>query len=321
MSKFLKYYSLFLILLFGFWNWISFADWNDVKINDFTPWSSRNDYLEIFKDSSFFWGSEVWEKWSSLLLINIAKDIKNMAIAVAIIYLIILVLRLLFSPWTDDDIKKWKTWIMWTTIGIILMQTAFVIVSVLFNKDIGAGLASSFLDAVIRPIIRLLEMCASFIFISMAIFAFYKLVTSSGWWDETFKKWVQTITSAIIGFILIKISGTLVDSIYWKVDCSQTVFGTKICTWANLGNPDLSNIAKIIWKVLQYATGFIWIVTILLIIYAGFMLVSSRWNPDSMKKAKNAIIYIFIWIFLIVTSVIIFRFMWWGEFNPVWTYS
>ncbi|MBP8016631.1 hypothetical protein KAZ01_01350 [Candidatus Gracilibacteria bacterium] len=301
-------------MTFNFGNYIVFGNTGDIKVKDpISGNSNRNDYLEPFYDNSFFTGDKTGEKGAKYLLLNIAKDVKNAAIAVAIIFLIVLVLRLIFSSAADDDVKKWKIGIMWTTIGIVVMQSAYVIFYVLFDENIGAPLASNFLDAVIRPVIRLLEMAASFAFIAMAIFAFYKLVTSGGKEDAT-KTAIQTILSAIMGFILIKISGVLVNSIYGEVKCTEYI-GTNICTGANLGNPNLSETVKLIAKMIQYVNGFVGIITVVLIIFAGYMIVTSNGNEEKLKKGKQTIIYIFIGIIIIVTSVILFQLIGGAEYD------
>jgi hypothetical protein len=226
----------------------------------------------------------------------------------------------LFSSWTEDDIKKWKVWIMWASIWIVVMQISFVTVTSLFDQNVWAPTAATFVEIIIQPIIRLLEVLASFVFISIAVFSFYKIVTSS-WQEDSFKKWVQTIISALIGFVLIKISAVFVNSIYWEVKCESTMLGTKICTWANLWDPNLNEVAITIGKMIQYMTWFVWVITIILIIYSGIMLILSRWNEDYLKKFKSSLLYIFIWILIIVTSVILFRFIWWWEFNEFWSYN
>ncbi len=299
-----------------------FADDLDIKVDNIKKWTdNRNEYIDRFWIADiFFWWTEVWEKWASRLLINIAKDVKNVAIAVAVIFLIVLVLRLLFSSWTEDDIKKWKAWIMWLSIWIMIMQISFTTVTILFDENIWATTAAKFTETIIQPIIRLLELLASFVFISIAIFSFYKIITSS-WQEDSFKKWVQTIISSLIGFILIKISTVFVNSIYWKVKCEISIIGTTICEWDGLWNPNLSEVVVTIWKIIQFTTWFIWIITVILIIYSWIMLILSRWNEEYLKKFKSSLLYIFIWILIIVTSVILFRFISWWEFANMWTYN
>ncbi|EKD65997.1 MAG: hypothetical protein ACD_49C00068G0002 [uncultured bacterium (gcode 4)] len=278
----------------------------DIK-TDPKKWSNRWSYLDTYKQDDHFSWDYTWEKWISKFIFNLARDMKNLFIAIAIVYLLILTFRLFFWWWGDDDLKKWRQWILWTSIWIMLMQVSYVAIVSMYDKSIWEATAASFSNTVIWPLIHLLELFASFVFISMAIFAFYRMIT--WWWNEEwYKKWIQTITAAIIWFLLIKISTKLVFSIYWKVDCEQDWSWT-LCNWDELWNPNLSETVEIARTIIKFATWFIGILVIILIIYAGFLILTSSWNEDRMKKAKWIFKYIIIWIFMIVMSVILFEFM------------
>ena len=56
---------------------------------------------------------------------SIAFNIKNFFIAVAVLFLIIGVIKLLFSSSDEEEVKKWKRNIIWVSIGIFVMQIAF----------------------------------------------------------------------------------------------------------------------------------------------------------------------------------------------------
>ena len=55
---------------------------------------------------TYFRGSNTGEKGAFALLVNVARDIKNVFIFVAIIYLVLSVLRMLLSAGSDEDVKK-----------------------------------------------------------------------------------------------------------------------------------------------------------------------------------------------------------------------
>ncbi len=291
---------------------MTFADTANIKTDSINQWNDRTGkmWLEEWKNwwtGWFFDTWKVWEAWVQWLLFAIAKDLKNVFIAVAVIYMFVLVLRLFFWQWSDDDIKKLRIWLLWTTIWIVLMQMSYTAVIAIYDKSVWAVTAKALSDAVIIPIIRLLEVVTSFIFMAIAIMAFFKIVWA-GWNEEWYKKWVNSIINAIVWFILVKISARLVYSMYWEVKCDTTLLWTQQCT-DPMSSPNLSETAKIIASVLKYMTWFIGIITIILIIWAWFLLVTSSWNEDKSKKAKSIIKFIAIWIILIVSSVAIFRFM------------
>lgn len=297
----------------------AFANDLDLKTDSINQWVDRSWKTYVNDAWSwwawwFFWWWKVWEAWYQWLLFTIARDLKNVFIAFAIIYLFILVLRLFFWQWSDDDLKKWRIWVLWTTIWIVLMQMSYTAVIAIYDKDIWSASAKTLTDAVIIPIIRLLEVTTSFIFMATAIMAFFRIV---GWWgwDEWYKKWINSIINAIIWFVLVKISAKLVYSIYGQAECNETMLWTTQCKDTALSNPDLSETTKIIASTLKYLTWFIWVITIVLIIWAWFLMISSSWNEDKNKKAKSIIRFIFIWIILIAISVSLFNFMVWKDIS------
>lgn len=186
------------------------------------------------------------------------------------------------------------------------MQSSYIIINVLFNKDVGAGGAASgidFINAVIFPIIRLIEVLASFAFLAMAFVAFFSMVASNG--DAKAREGgIKTISGAIIGFILIKISGVLVRTVYGDINCPTVIMGQ--CQGDIFTKPNLSETIKVFAKIINYANGFIGIITVLLIIYTGWMILFR--GEEGMKKGKSMIKWIVIGLLLLVTSYIIFNF-------------
>lgn len=63
-----------------------------------------------------------------------ARDLKNIFFAVASVFFLYLVLRLLFSENGDEDTKKFKDGIMWITIGMVVMQISYTFVTVIYDK-------------------------------------------------------------------------------------------------------------------------------------------------------------------------------------------
>ena len=110
--------------------------------------------------------------------IAIAFNIKNLFIVLAVIFLIYGVIRLLLASGSEDDLKRWRVQITWVTIGIFFMQISFSIWSALMgaNQGIGSPLAVKFWIQIFSPLVSLLQILASFAFLAMMIFAFYRVV-------------------------------------------------------------------------------------------------------------------------------------------------
>lgn len=148
-----------------------------------------------------------------------------------------------------------------------------------------------------------MEMLASFAFLAIAFLAFFKLVSAGGD-DDKAKSAKRSIVTGIVGFMLIKIPKALVTAVYGRVRCENTLlFG--VC---KVEDPNLGGAVSIMTTVINYVNGFLGIVTVLLIIYAGFLVVTSGGDEEKLKKAKATIKYILIGLVLMVSSYSIFNF-------------
>lgn len=273
--------------------------------------TSRTGYIDDFKSyfGEYFFGATITgEKGAQYLLINIARDLKNFFMVVAIVYLVVLVFRLFFGHGGDEDMKNLRMGILWTSVGIIVMQIAYTLISLLFNSAISPGqtvdgyTATILLDNVVYPFVKLLQTIASFAFLAMAFYAFFRITTAHGEEDKI-KKGKKTVMYAIIGFLMLKIPGFLISSIYGKVQCEKNILN--IC---KIADPKVSDSVTIMTTFINYLNTFVGIVTVLLIIYAGWLVLSGGGDEEKLKKAKHIIVYALIGIFILVASYALFNF-------------
>ena len=97
----------------------------------------RNDRLEDFGgefSSLFFSASKTGEEGAQSLLFRVAQDLKNVFIFVAVIYLIVTIMKLLFSSGKDEEMKNAINSLVWTIAGIIVMQSSYTVITLLFNQ-------------------------------------------------------------------------------------------------------------------------------------------------------------------------------------------
>ena len=253
--------------------------------------------------------NNVWDEWILALFIKLAKTIKNVFYFLAWVYLLVLVLILFFSSNTEEEVSKFKKWIIWITFWIMFMQIATTFSGVLFDKEINNELANQFSNTIIYPFIKLLRFMASFIFIAIAIFSFFTLVTAN-WDEERIKKWKLSIIQAIIWFFMLKITEVLVTNTYWKIICDWK--------WNNPLNNCL-NIPSFEWnwlliiKTINWINSFVAILTVLFIIWAWAIILFSNGEEEKMKKAKWIIIYVVIWIVILAISYLILNFLPWAQ--------
>ena len=51
----------------------------------------------------------------------------------------------------------------------------------------------------------------------------------------------------------------------------------------------------------------VWFVSLIVVLYAWFLLVSSSWNPEDLKKANKMLIWWLVWIFVSLLSYLIIK--------------
>lgn len=266
----------------------------------------QNTKLQNFNDDGSFIGvSRGGEIWLYSALIRFASDLKNIFYVIATIYFLIICLKLIFSNNTEEELGKFKKGIVWITIGLIVMQIAFVFTTILFDQWVSASLWATLLQNLVLPMIALIQTLASIFFVAMAVFAFYRLVTANGN-EEAIKSGKMTIFYALIGFLIVRIAKTIVEAFYGKINCG---------TWPLVGNAgwcvnvsDISEGIQIIVRVINWLNGFVAIVVLIMIIYAGVQILLSWWDEEKIKKWKQAIIYIAIGLFVLAVNFLIITF-------------
>lgn len=317
MKKFMKNILILIFCLFCFFpiSYWAYDPWLwDVETWDVIWWwnqvNNNNALKEVWEDtlfSDFFEIGTSWAVWIKNLIVRIARDLKNIFFAIASIYFLIIVFKLLFTENTEEESEKFKKWILWIMAWIILMQISYSIVRVLFDRWVSEGLASDLISYIINPLIKILETSASFFFIAMAVYAFYKLVTSN-WDEEKSSSWKKTIIYAIIWYIVIRFSKLIVDATYWRINCDDTLFWFEDRNNCLDKTNNLWEFSNIIVTIINYLNSFVAIVTIILIIYAWANILLSWWDEEKLKKSKTSIIYIAVWILVLIINYLILTF-------------
>ncbi len=301
MYKYIAKILLLIILFFS--SSFVFANENIRITNENTGRNVNNEKLNEMEWTEFFYVGTTGEKWIKNLLLNIARDLRVIVFALVLLISIIMVIKLIFWENTEEEQKKLKMWILWASIWIIVMQIAFSVYKILFDRDVWASLWRSFSERLVEPFTEMLMLFASFIFIAMWIYAFYKMVTAGGDEDKA-SKWKTIIFQAIIWFIVIKFADIVVKNTF-NPDCwwggILSYYGTNICE-------NITENAKIITTLLNWINSFLAIIIVLMIMYAGFLVLTSAWDSDKHDKAKKILLYVWIWLLILFTSYLILTF-------------
>lgn len=288
-------------------NMVSNLEWDNVE-----TWISKgpnwidNQHLDKLK-----WNNDInpwndWEKSIKELLYIAAKDLKVIFYFIAWIYFLILVIRILTKTNTEEEIGNFKKWILWISVWIIITQVSYYFVNVLYDQEVWWELANNFTDDIIEPIILILETATSFFFMLTAIVWYYYLITAN-WNEEQVEKWKKSFIYAIIWFVLVKVARILIMTTYWKIDCNYS-WVLSIFGWTCSAESDLSELSQLIVEIINWVNGFVWIIVVLMIVYAWILVLFSGWDEDKLNKAKDILKYIFIWLLVIVFSYLILTF-------------
>ena len=265
--------------------------------------AATNQKLTSFNDSRFINASNIWEEWIYATLVRFAMDLKNLFYIIATVFFLVISLRLILASNTEEELGKFKKWIIWITIWLIVMQIALVLVNTLFVGDVNESIGLDLFKNVILPFINLLQLLASFFFIAIAIYAFYRLVTANGN-EEAISNTKKTIWFALIGFIIIRFAWELVDAFYKKMWCTPILDLWGECEAAQ----NLSQATNIIITIINWLNGFVAIVVVIMILYAWAQILLSAGDEETLKKSKKSLIYIAIWIFVLIANFLILTF-------------
>ncbi len=138
---------------------------------------TRDDFRSGF-GNYFFSGDVTGERGAQYLIITIARDLKNVVTLLAVVYLFIMVIKIIFSSGSEEDAKKWRLGILYASLGIVVMQISYVLITTLFDKQVTGATAFDFMEKIVYPLVRMLELLASFAFLAMAFYAFYIIITA-----------------------------------------------------------------------------------------------------------------------------------------------
>lgn len=287
--------------------WLFFAFVSNIFANN------TQIFDDLWRKDDRFIRISTWNNWYDFL-IDIANSLINIFFIIAFIYFFIIVIKLLFAENSEEESSNFKKWFIWVSLWLMVMQISRVFVNSISSKNSLQNsnswelynISNLLLENIIKPLTSLLETGASFIFILIAIYAFYKLITSN--WDENaVKNGRNTILYSIIWFVLIKVSTTLINAIYWK--CEVKTAGSAIFTPLNCErNPNVSEVSSIIITIINWINSFVWIWIIIMIIFAWLQIIFSKWDEEKINSWKKSIIYIVIWICILVMNYFIVTF-------------
>lgn len=117
---------------------------------------------------------------------------------------------------------------------------------------------------------------------------------------------------ALIGFLLVRLPSTIVSMIYANVpQCDDrsglwSMQGVSACTGSDA---NLRGIVGLIAEILKWVNSFLALLCILLVLYAGWLIMISHGDEEKLKQAKRTIIYVLIGFIILIASHALFVFL------------
>lgn len=303
-----KFIFLSLLVLFLFFWGIESSFWATQYIDQIK---------NIGDNIAIWWAGDTAEGIQNIAL-QIAESLKIIFYIIATIYFLIISIQLLAAESAEEEVSNFKKWLFWISVGLIVMNVAHYFVYTIYNQNplsvnasnqafVNLGnLGYNLLANIFLPFIKVLQTAAGFFFILIAIYAFFKLVTTNGN-EENAKSGRMTIVYAIFGFLLIKIAGDLVMAVYGNCRGKFVTIANKLDISCKSTGAELSWVAEIITNIINWLNSFVWVVVIIMIIFAGIRIIFSNGDEEKLQKWKKSIIYIIIGIAILVANYLILQ--------------
>ena len=91
-------------------------------------------------------------------------------------------------------------------------------------------------------------------------------------------------------------------------ECSLSKWISKSKVWI-IGIETERWFSDYVQDIVAYALKFLYMIAVIMIIYAWYLLLVSAWNFDEMSKAKNNIVLVLLWIIVIYLADSIVNFL------------
>ncbi len=253
----------------NFWynKWFS---WSINKKN-----SLKKNIMNLFFPSISWW----WIIWNKI------RDI-----AVWLMFIFFLWAWALFVLNADDDgeLKKAKSNILylfyWAFLIFGSIWLLWTVLNVWWNTTTASTTIIWTQNKIIWGILIFLKSAAYYIAFIMMVYYWFKMMQAQEKEDK-----IKTARTWILNIILALVAIKVLDYIYFMAQSDSFVSsGSNFIAWAG--------------KILGW---ILWVLIILVLIYAWSLLITSRWNEEAMKKSKNIIRNVFLWIFVIFLFIVI----------------
>jgi hypothetical protein len=216
-------------------------------------------------------------------ILYVVDLLKYMMGTVSIIIIIIIGVRLITAgKKIDETSPKMKEALKYVMIGLVVVIVSEELVKRVFFGEQGevfrsvtdVKLAAQRGTEEIRGLYSAMEVFMGAIAVLIIVITGFRLVTSAGN-EEVITKSKKQIMYAIVGLVLLGVSELVVKDIIFPKEGSTL--------------PDVQRAQQLIINITNFASSFVAIVSIAMLMYGGFLYVTSTGKEETAGKAKKVI--------------------------------
>lgn len=242
-------------------------------------------------------------EWVRDLIFYVWKDIIiPILILVWIIVAIFWFYKLMFGKDSEEEQKKWISFMVRWTVWILIMISALFITDTViwemgteFEEIKWIDLASQLYNDIAYPFIKIFAYLAVwFLFVILLIQGIKMLTTNQ---DESAKSARMIFVRNIVWILTILFASEIVQLVYWEWESSiNSAWEVGEIWWAIL--PSETNIG-FITTIINWILWFTAFIILIIIIFQTYLLLVKPDDENTLTNLKRNIIYIFIWVLVI----------------------
>jgi hypothetical protein len=247
------------------------------------------------------------------ILIQVFKNLGIAVFVLAALLVFVATIQLLVSKNNgEEDFATWVNTLIWGMAGLLLISIAYTVIReletrVLSQPSISGQTAYNTVINIVYPLLNFIRYLAGTVFFIGAVYSFYTIVTAGGG-EETFEKGKKIFIGSVLGFVTMMMAEPIVRMAYGGGNCwGNRIFG--ISTNCTNRIFDTYGVLWTIARIIVFLNSFIALTVIIMIIYAGFLVLTWSGDEEKSDKAKKTITYAIIGIVILIFSYVLYRFM------------
>ncbi|MBN2086718.1 hypothetical protein JW758_00045 [Candidatus Peregrinibacteria bacterium] len=239
---------------------------------------------------------------------SVAKVMRNLIGSLAILWIIISGVRMIFAQGEESVITEQKQSITYAVIGLAAILLIERMIDIIYGP---AGVQQTVLDTgaeaafstEIYGIINFIRVIIASVAILFIIISGFKSITAAGE-EEQITKQRKAVVWIIVGVALLGIDQIIVNNI----------FGTPVKEQSDqILASNVTAIINTIGTVIQFVLGFVGLIALAALIYGAGMMVANYGNDEMVEKSKKLIksaligIIVIISAYTLVATLIVFK--------------